>query len=355
MGLILCGNSKGHGDFTSFSLDNQDEFTLDLVTKPGFCVVLLKANRYDIDRLDDGVSKIRPGSSNKFKKAHDNTLSEQMVGDMAVKMKSVGAIISSSSVRGTVFRVGSKYVMTALHVVKSITNPRQLSSIADIDWSKLDDPTVYITFAASVNDLRSPIFYIKPEVVYMNKQLDIAILELKSLESLPPSLKLSKDMGQMKCVNIIGLGHPTDPRKKLDANCEVLNNNQIRKDIDNYFNANPSVLQLNGLEPGGIKGEYIELHNTDMFPCHTFFEHGSSGAPAVEENEVVGILVKGIPFSYYEMRDSPYFTASGQPYFTASGIDKLPKNLMFELCVKTESIFNDMRSKEPLLADDLFD
>jgi hypothetical protein len=93
-------------------------------------------------------------------------------------------------------------------------------------------------------DFQSPKFHIKPDVIYMNKQLDIAVLELKSLEGLPPSLKLSKDMGQMNCVNIIGLGHPTDPRKKLDANCEVLNNNQIRKDIDNYFNANPSVLQL---------------------------------------------------------------------------------------------------------------
>jgi hypothetical protein len=195
-------------------------------------------------------------------------------------------------------------------------------------------------------DLRRPIFHIKPDVIYMNKQLDIAVLELKSLEGLPPSLKLSKDMGHVKCVNIIGFGHPTDPRKQLDANCEVLNINHIFTDINNYFNANQSILKLNGLQPGGIKGEYIELHDTDMFPCHTFFEHGSSGAPAIEENEVVGILVKGIPAIYYNLRDSSYFTASG--------IDKLPKNLMFELCIKTESIFNDMCSIVPMLAADLF-
>ncbi|XP_060555061.1 uncharacterized protein LOC132715965 [Ruditapes philippinarum] len=295
----------------------------------------------------DRVSEIRPENANKFKKSHDSTLSEQMVNNMSVKMKSVGAIISNDSVRGTVFRVGSKYVMTALHVVKSVTNPRGLPSIADTDWSKLDHPTVYIKFAASVMDDQSPKFYIKPDVIYMNKQLDIAILELKSLECLPRSLKLSKYMGHVKCVNIIGFGHPIDPRKRLDPNCEVLNINHIITAIENFFNANPSVLQLNGLKPGGIKGEYNELGNTFMFPCHTFFEQGSSGAPAIEENDVVGILVKGMPFSYYEMRDSPYFTASG--------IDKLPNNLKFELCIKTESIFNDMRYVVPMLADDLFD
>ncbi|XP_060570599.1 uncharacterized protein LOC132728904 [Ruditapes philippinarum] len=298
-------------------------------------------------RHTDGISDIRPENENEFKKAHDNTLSEQMVDNMSVKMKSVGAVVSSNFVIGTVFRVGSKYVMTALHVVKRITNPKELCSIADTDWSKLDDPTVYITFAGTVMDLRRPIFHIKPDVIYMNKQLDIAVLELSTAKDLPRSLTLSKDMGKRKCVSIIGFGQPNDSRKRLDANCEVLNINHIITTIDNYFNANPSVLQLNGLQPGGIKGEYIELHNTDMFPCHTSFEHGSSGAPAIEDNEVVGILVKGIPAIYYNLRDSSYFTASG--------IDKLPKNLMFELCIKPESIFNHMRSVVPMLAVDLFD
>jgi hypothetical protein len=74
----------------------------------------------------DGVSDIRPENANEFKKAHDNTLSEQLVDNMSVKMKSVGAIVSSNIVIGTVFRVGSKYVMTALHVVKRITSKKTL-------------------------------------------------------------------------------------------------------------------------------------------------------------------------------------------------------------------------------------
>ena len=167
----------------------------------------------------------------------------------------------------------------------------------------------------------------------MNKQLDIAVLELKSSNDLPASLTLSKDMGQIKRVNLLGFGHPTDPRKQLDANCEAVHNvSQVMADINMYSNV--------------LKSEYNELQDSDKFACHTWFEHGGSGAPAIVENEVTGILVKGIPYSYYNLRDTPLFTTTG--------IDKLPPQLMFELCIKTETIYKHMRNTHPQLAAHLF-
>ena len=103
--------------------DGKYEFIIDEVTEPGFCIIKLKP----ISNIQQNIAFVheqisRRQRDNEFKKSCDNTLSEQLVDNMSVKMKSVGAIVSGSSIRGTVFRVGNKYVMTALHVVNGITS-----------------------------------------------------------------------------------------------------------------------------------------------------------------------------------------------------------------------------------------
>jgi hypothetical protein len=61
-----------------------------------------------------------PSSGQPFKKENDDTLSQSMVAALGEQMKSVGALISAGNIVGTVFRVGSKYVMTASHVVSMV-------------------------------------------------------------------------------------------------------------------------------------------------------------------------------------------------------------------------------------------
>ena len=59
-----------------------------------------------------------------FKKTEDSTLSETDTNILAHCMKSVGSLVilhlGKDSCRGTVFRVGDRYVMTAYHVIEPI-------------------------------------------------------------------------------------------------------------------------------------------------------------------------------------------------------------------------------------------
>ncbi|XP_053407825.1 uncharacterized protein LOC123547583 [Mercenaria mercenaria] len=291
-------------------------------------------------------------SSNLFKKGFENTLNERLVDDMSVKMKSVGAIVYEG-VRGTVFRVGSKYIMTALHVVTGITNPRKRQDIPENDWSKLEEPTVWVTFAAQHWDLQSPPFYLKRDVIFMDKRLDVAVVELKPGNVLPQKLKLSKEIGQIEHVNLIGFGHPTDPRKQLDPKCEVVTMTdqlfrRIQTESENILQRYSlrTVLPLHGLDPNLLTGSYNDLFEREKFVCHAAMEHGASGAPAIAENEVVGLFVKGLPKFYYELKSR----AS-----TAQYVQHFPNHLKFELCSKTEYIYRILRHTNPMLAENLFD
>ena len=69
-----------------------------------------------VDRPDGGAAGT---SSGNLKKTVDDTFSETIFNKYNEAMKSVG-VLASENIYGTVFRVGSKYVMTAWHVVYGI-------------------------------------------------------------------------------------------------------------------------------------------------------------------------------------------------------------------------------------------
>lgn len=56
-----------------------------------------------------------------MRKPYDDTLRELYVQQYAKIMESVGCLMSQNG-KGTIFRVGSKYGMTAAHVVNAITS-----------------------------------------------------------------------------------------------------------------------------------------------------------------------------------------------------------------------------------------
>ncbi|XP_053407824.1 uncharacterized protein LOC128559610 [Mercenaria mercenaria] len=341
----------------------------DVTTEPGYCIVnilrvpdeyavkgqqiVLSEDIADRDTLSLASFEGENQNTNEFKKETDNTISEKKTDNMSVKMKSVGAIVCDG-VRGTVFRVGSKYVMTALHVVLSITNPAKRQNIPDNDWTKLEDPNVWIMFAPSATDLQSPPFHIKRDVIFLNKELDIAILELKPGKKLPGKLNLSKDMGITEHVDLIGFGHPIDAGKCWDPNCRIV---PVTCDLIQSLQWQHSqfvekcslrtILQLHGLNPNMLEMNkcYAELQNSDRFACHIVMEHGASGAPAIADNEVVGVLVKGVPLYYYALKNR---------IPTAQYVQHFPSHLRFELCTRADRMYEVIRCENPMLTADLF-
>ena len=55
-----------------------------------------------------------------FQKSNDDSLTQTMLGIYHNMMESLGAIMAHNHVFGTGFRVGSKYIMTAKHVITDI-------------------------------------------------------------------------------------------------------------------------------------------------------------------------------------------------------------------------------------------
>ncbi|XP_053375268.1 antiviral innate immune response receptor RIG-I-like isoform X2 [Mercenaria mercenaria] len=55
-----------------------------------------------------------------LKKSQDDTFTKRMLDSLSEQMISVGILVSRPRDMGTVFRVGSKYLMTAFHVVKDV-------------------------------------------------------------------------------------------------------------------------------------------------------------------------------------------------------------------------------------------
>ena len=57
------------------------------------------------------------GKEGELKKKYDDTLTQSKFHAVNAQPESVGSLISWGNIAGTVFRVGSNYVMTACHVV----------------------------------------------------------------------------------------------------------------------------------------------------------------------------------------------------------------------------------------------
>jgi hypothetical protein len=55
-----------------------------------------------------------------LKKEVDDTFTQSVMANLNISLMSCGALINDGNLEGTVFRVGSKYVMTAYHVIKDI-------------------------------------------------------------------------------------------------------------------------------------------------------------------------------------------------------------------------------------------
>ena len=69
---------------------------------------------------DSNVKSYNSSDMKNMKKSKDDTMSHPVVKQYNDIMESVGALVGYDQLIGTVFRVGTKYVMTAWHCIQAI-------------------------------------------------------------------------------------------------------------------------------------------------------------------------------------------------------------------------------------------
>ncbi|XP_053380795.1 uncharacterized protein LOC123549420 isoform X1 [Mercenaria mercenaria] len=281
-----------------------------------------------------------------FKKAVDDTLSQTMVLALHEQMKSVGVLISGGNLVGTVFRVGSRSVMTALHVINKIIDP---SGTGAADVGQLESTDTYINFNES--PLTPPMVpYRLMRNFIFSVDLDVAVLEISNPSNLPMKLNLSKTESGVTNVSLIGYGHPGQIKKCLDPKCEIVHPNSHRilsaqawlQQNRDYFK---SALHGIGRDPALVDKGYQGYDQSSKLIFDCYMEHGASGAPALtNDNErsvqVVGILTHGLPDFYFSLPELI------KPQF--------PKNYRLEVGAKMKDIFDWINSQPEDIAKDLF-
>ncbi|XP_053375275.1 uncharacterized protein LOC128547239 [Mercenaria mercenaria] len=278
-------------------------------------------------------------------KSKDDTLSKSMLDSLSVQMESVGILIAPPRVMGTVFRVGSKYLMTAQHVVEEIVDPDGF----------IREDSIYVTFNESVLDPKRQVYNLE-KVIYRNYDLDVAILELSTSDSvLPSKMHLSKDDVTTLCikeVSFIGFGHPEESNvKHLDPRCRLISAQSQRfleahTWLDQNITYIKNAVSKMGQDPAIVNKGYGFYADNNKIIFDGYMQQGASGSPALTHNnrgqvKVVGILTHGLPEFYFLM-----------PKLT----QHIVKNeYRFEVASKMSSIYSSILNENKDLANDLFE
>ncbi|KAH3711146.1 uncharacterized protein LOC127857537 [Dreissena polymorpha] len=293
-----------------------------------------------------------------FKKSYDDSLTQTMVGIYYNMMESVGAIIAHNGhVFGTGFRVGSKYIMTARHVISDILDPYRSGRITE---QYLQD--AYISFS-DIPTVPSVVTYKLKQVCYSNEKLDIAIMEILNPDQrLPNKLPLRSDnLPDIEYVSLFGYGHPNNQGKHWEPRCPIIYPNfeclrsalAFKEQHHQYFIQNLDLDHVNRIRrqdknPAAVveKG-YLGYDEQHKLLIHALLEDGASGSPmlacvnpAAGIVQVVGVFTHGIPEFYFCLNDT--------------GKSIIPNELRFEAGARMTFIFQDMCREHFSLAQDIF-
>ncbi|KAH3778492.1 uncharacterized protein LOC127845056 [Dreissena polymorpha] len=338
--------SSSKDQLSSSKRTHSSESDLDSTSKDdGFNENLSKTSALrESDHCISGPS----GDRGILKKEKDNTLSQCMMDIYRDKMLSVGAIVRSNEVVGTGFRVGKQCIVTALHVVMEIIDPRKCG---EHNFSKLKKAS--IVFSDNPFDPSARHYNFSAESFYFYEDLDVAILEIPHPDGmLPKKLTLRKEpVDLVDTVSLIGYGHPGNSNKHFENSCQILYSNSheincahtvFRKNIDKFRTG-----LLRGYDSSMVERGYQGHDSPHLILMHCFMEHGASGSPILacvnpSEGivEVVGVLTRGFPEFYFclDKRHKYY----------------LPDNCRFEAGPRMTSIYERMTSQSNEIMADLF-
>lgn len=305
----------------------------------------------DSRAVTDSSSDTGGFNPSNFKKAEDNSLSQLAVARYLPAMESVGALIRYKQLVGTVFRIGSSYVMTAWHCIYAII----YDPFGKTQLEKLKDENVFIHFSPFLTTSSEDEFYVE-DLCYRNESLDVAVLKVITKSGRQPSssrsLKLCKNSvsdTDVPHADIIGFGHPTDKAnlKVLEPSCKIISpDDPSVANARRWFQGEKSRLLTSLQQPAGKKPlgyEGIERQEKMLFSC--FAEHGISGAPIISIKDpqhiyVIGIVTNGLPHCLWDLN--------------AAHRAHISLDYRFEMGTRMNYIFKDMNERCPELAQEIF-
>lgn len=211
--------------------------------------------------------------------------------------KSVGLIHIDGQPVGTGFRVGEKYLVTCIHVIRNVikVKPHML------DGQRLTIEFYRITYNQKENELL--IFSFQPLIAYFDEEYDFVVLELRSHDAgvpFPPALNFFADVFDSE-IHLVG--HPGGRQMKEDS-IKPRWSPDHDEEIIPYIN----YLALWSKSHFPDKRDYysILLEPPRKIIFHTTFDTGSSGSPGVmirDNRPCVVVMVRGgTPSCFYENR-----------------------------------------------------
>ncbi|KAH3769968.1 hypothetical protein DPMN_171247 [Dreissena polymorpha] len=291
-----------------------------------------------------------PNRHGHLKKEFDDSLSQTMMDIYLQNMKSVGAIMCFNQTYGTGFRVGTKYIATAKHVISTILDPRR-SGKENI--SHLQQAS--IVFSDLPNEPSATKYYFS-QFYYYDQELDVAVLEISNADGMMPrGLRLRKEFfcrADTDIVSIVGYGHPNqkNQNKYFEYRCPVVDSDSQAVCAAQAFVRQKQAVLKNGLLKGYpfsvVDAGYKGYDAPYRMLLHCFMEHGASGSPILAcinpsagIVEVVGVLTCGMPDFFFCLKQEFRYL--------------IPSKYRFEAGSRMSAIYESMKvyQKQDLAAD----
>ncbi|XP_048732974.2 uncharacterized protein LOC125649466 isoform X4 [Ostrea edulis] len=255
--------------------------------------------------------------------------------------KRIGCIEYTTNKRtnGTGFRVGSKYVMTAFHVMQDILVPfwkevyKRLDNTEKrgMDWaldvpmpgrwnlSKLLsslDPSKQATLEKIGEEMIKDTCHIKfgfvggdsetvlrfsCDVAFASPEHDVVILELADQPKTLPRPLIMKDTN-IPNAKLHIIGHPKGIELQHDPGCKTIEN---QAELTELVNKGISFFTSQGYNSDQVMADYapcVLSPDHILFHCSESTAHGASGSPLIvikDIPKVTGMLLRGHPHLYY--------------------------------------------------------
>ena len=189
------------------------------------------------------------------------------------------------------------------------------------------------------------------DVAYINKNLDIILLELSEPSRLPPELKLYPyEIPVIENVDIIGYGHPADTNMRFDHTCKIIDprDSKMQDALKWMQGSKESLKKLlkEGVSPNIIDWGFNGYDRADKMIFSCYLEKGSSGGPVFANKcfggpVVVGVVTEGLPRFFWDLN--------------YAGKLRVPNDCRFEMGTRMQHIFQELQVTNRDLVHDLFE
>ncbi|XP_062616710.1 uncharacterized protein LOC134278408 [Saccostrea cucullata] len=309
------------------------------------------AKKKDNSGLAEKKRKLRSCSTSRGNKKHgeklrktDDNCVSYIDSEIFHKMqvgKQIGCIqFTRNNSCGTGFRVGSKYVITAYHVLEDIFRPfwkhvhnvLSVKERKEIKWTKdilpvagswnlskffsSLDPSKRELLLQAAKEMITDSCHIKMEftkitggtffkfshdpVAFASKKDDVLILELDDNQTLSAPLRLTEYCIPEAKLHVFG--HPDNKILQHDRDCRII---EDRAELAEVVKEGISFFTEKGFDSEVVKEDYSPCklsRNHILFHCSESIAHGASGAPLVVVTDIArvfGMLQTGHPKLYY--------------------------------------------------------